>query len=124
MIKGEFAVREGTLATITEEDVVRGFDATLAKWYAVPGPAEEHVPVVPEAPPEGKILPFVPREVTGPEEQEGFEEGFSIIGPQRGIPKNIHRPQQKSSPAPESLSPSRQPELPGNVRREFGDDDV
>lgn len=124
MIKGEFAMREGTLATMTEEDVLKGFDATLAKWYAAPGPAEEPAPPAPEPAADGKILPFVPKEATSPEEHDGFEEGFAIIGPQRGIPKTIQSSRRQERTAPEPPSASHQPELPGDVRREFGDDDA
>jgi hypothetical protein len=121
MIGGEFAVREGTLATMTEEDLLAGLDVTLSRWYAAPTPAEAPAPPQPPDPEtERKILPFVQKEAE--EEREGFEEGFTVVGPRHGVPKidqHTHHTERPSEP----VTPVRQPELPTNVKREFGEDD-
>jgi hypothetical protein len=124
MINGQFAVSGGELATITEADILSGFRTTLAKWYTTQATAEE-----PTAKPSGvpleslhqaKIIPFVPREAPEVPEHEGFEEGFTVIGPRPGIPKVDQSSPRPSPPAEESLKP---PELPTDVRREFGEDE-
>ncbi len=126
MINGEFAFSGGQLATITEDDVLAGFRATLGKWYAAPA-ADESTSAAPldaGVAQQGKILPFVAREPAETPEEEGFEEGFTVIGPRHGVPK-IPQPaaRQERPAAPQTDDGERQPELPKDVRREFGDDE-
>jgi 5-methylthioadenosine/S-adenosylhomocysteine deaminase len=126
MINGEFACSGGQLATITEDDVLAGFRATLEKWYAPPQPAEEPVGASPadvEETHQAKILPFATREPLEAPEEEGFEEGFTVIGPRRGIPKVPQTAPPTRPVTPPAEEAERQPELPKNVRREFGDDE-
>lgn len=128
MINGQFAVSGGELATITEADILSGFRTTLTKWYTPQAAAEESAPVPSEVPldplHQAKIIPFVPREAPEVPEHEGFEEGFTVIGPRPGIPKVD---QSSSSPSPPVAPPAeeslKQPELPTDVRREFGGDE-
>jgi 5-methylthioadenosine/S-adenosylhomocysteine deaminase len=127
MINGEFAYGGGQLTTITEDDVLAGFRATLGKWYAVTPPAEEPAPT-PAADGGGahqaRILPFVAREPLEAPEEEGFEEGFTVLGPRPGIPKIPQTSPQREQPAaPEAGGEEKQPELPRDVRRDFGDDE-
>jgi 5-methylthioadenosine/S-adenosylhomocysteine deaminase len=127
MINGEFACNGGQLATITEDDVLAGYRATLGKWYVPTQPAEQPVRVSPvdgEEMHQAKILPFVSREPLEAPEEEGFEEGFTVIGPRQGVPRapqSAPPPSRSVTPPPEGTE--RQPELPKNVRREFGDDE-
>jgi 5-methylthioadenosine/S-adenosylhomocysteine deaminase len=122
MIKGEFAFTGGELTTITEDDVLAGFGATLGKWYAAP-PPPEGIPALPmESAHQAKILPFVAREPQETPDEEGFEEGFTVLGPRPGIPR-IPQPPPKSPPPPHAEGEEQQPELPKDVRREFGDDE-
>ncbi len=127
MINGEFAFSGGQLATITEDDVLAGFRATMGKWYAAaPPPAEptESAPADAGTLQQAKILPFVSREPPEVRDEEGFEEGFTVIGPRHGIPPEHQSPRPQEPPAP--LPPDdeeRHPERPTDVRREFGDDE-
>lgn len=126
MVNGEFAFSGGQLATITEDDVLAGFRATLGKWYAAP-PPDIPATVAPEdagAGQQGKILPFVAREPLEVHEEEGYEEGFTVIGPRHGAP--VFRqpvPRQEPPAVPQGDDEERHPELPKDVRREFGDDE-
>jgi 5-methylthioadenosine/S-adenosylhomocysteine deaminase len=128
MINGEFAYSGGQLATITEDDVLAGFRATLEKWYASVPPTEEAVKVPPvdaEEAHQAKILPFVSREPLETPEEEGFEEGFTVIGPRHGIPSAPQGTPPPDRPVtPPAEETEHQPELPKNVRREFGDDEA
>ena len=123
MIKGEFAFSGGELATITEDDVLAGLRATLGKWYAAP-PQPEAAAAAPveEAVHQAKILPFVAREPVETPDEEGFEEGFTVLGPRPGIPRIPQSPPPTPAP-PHVESEEQQPELPKDVRREFGDDE-
>jgi len=130
MINGQFAVSGGELATMTEADILAGFQATLTKWYAAPKVQQELTPLpilmepAQTAPHHAKIIPFVAREAADHPEVEGFEEGFTIIGPRPGIPKaDQSPPAMQRPPVPPAESPLIQPELPTDVRREFGDEE-
>jgi 5-methylthioadenosine/S-adenosylhomocysteine deaminase len=128
MINGEFAYGGGQLTTITEDDVLAGFRATLGKWYAATPPMEEP-PATPPAEGEGvhqaKILPFVAREPLEAPDEEGFEEGFTVIGPRPGVPRIPQTGPPREQPSvPNADGEERQPELPKDVRREFGDDEA
>jgi 5-methylthioadenosine/S-adenosylhomocysteine deaminase len=128
MINGQFAVSNGELATMTEADVLGGFRSTLTKWYtpqvATEGPVPVPSEVAPQSPPHAKIIPFVAREVPEVPEHEGFEEGFTVIGPRPGIPKVDQSSPRPSHPVVQPEEESlKQPELPTDVRREFGEDD-
>ncbi|MEK6649567.1 MAG: amidohydrolase family protein [Bacteroidota bacterium] len=107
MVNGEFYVREGNILMYAEEDLHNDLRRLLAL-----APAEEQpkVPTVPSA-------AETPSEDVGHAEDSTHEEGFRIV----------HR-----SPAPRPagpilpLTPPGAPgrELPPNVRRVFGDEDV
>ncbi len=73
---------------------------------------------------QGKILPFVAREPLEVHEEEGYEEGFTVIGPRHGVP-GFHQPVPRQEPpaTPQADDEERHPELPKDVRREFGDDE-
>jgi hypothetical protein len=128
MIDGQLAVSGGSLATVTEEDLLGGFRGTLHKWY-VSSPETEEKPVHPAAASaqpfsQAPVIPLVqPAEENLPE-AEGFEEGFTVIGPRRGIPRREQTP-KTDRPLPQKApeEADRPPELPRDVRRTFGDDD-
>jgi 5-methylthioadenosine/S-adenosylhomocysteine deaminase len=123
MIRGQFAVSGGALATMTEEDLLGGFRVTLDQWYTSPK-AEETPPaevITPLLPHPAKIPPLVERDETETPEEEGYEEGFTVLGPRPGIPRadqSVRRPEVPEKP------PLNPPELPTDVRREFGEDDA
>lgn len=130
MINGQFAVSNGELATMTEEDILRGFNTTLTKWYAAPEIQQELVPLplqtqAPRPPAQqANIIPFVAGEPPDVSETEGYEEGFTIIGPRPGIPKaDQSGPKKARAQKPPVQPTAKQPELPTDVRREFGDEE-
>ncbi len=128
MINGQFAVSDGQIMTMTEEDVLSGFRKTLERWYpGHAGPAEggaKETLLRPERSPQVKIIPFVVREYPVlSTETEGFEEGFSVIDAPDQTPLPPEAP-----PAPLPASAARQPEsvkpeLRKEVRKVFGEDD-
>jgi hypothetical protein len=105
--------------------VLSGFRKTLERWY--PAQAEEAATETllrPARPPEQKIIPFVVKEYPVlSTETEGFEEGFSVIGPHdqtSALPQETPPP----LPAPAARQPDAvKPELRKEVRRVFGEDD-
>lgn len=127
MINGEFAFSSGQLATITEDDVLAGFRATLGKWFTAVPPTDGTGAAAPADSPvaqQANILPFVAREPIEAPEEEGFEEGFTVIGPRQSVPRIPQSPPRREPPIPPPADgEERQPELPKDVRREFGDDD-
>lgn len=129
MVNGQFCMSGGQLATMTEEDVLRAFAGTIERWYpefSAKGPEQKKEPSVRDdlsRPP--KIVPLIPRDHTIIVDEEGFEEGFSVIGPEEGLfvePKVAGR--DGLSPAQVTTPKDRpKPELPGNVQRVFGEDE-
>jgi hypothetical protein len=107
MVNGEFYVREGNIMMYAEEDMVADVRRLLA--FA---PAEEQArPVAPSIVTE----PSASGETDG--EGSQFEEGFKIV----------RRPQSQRTAGPilplHPTAPTHQ-ELPPDVRRVFGEDDV
>jgi hypothetical protein len=129
MIRGQFCVNGGQLATIVEDDVVQGF-RTLRDQY-VPGqaagssPGENAKALRADYGRPAKNIPLVSREHMILSEEEGFEEGFSVLGPEEPGPAPLRRPEPTAArtvteppPVPEIRT-----ELPKDVRRVFGDEE-
>ncbi|MDH3252637.1 MAG: amidohydrolase family protein, partial [Ignavibacteria bacterium] len=123
MIDGEFYLEDSQLRTIEEEEVVREVARLLDRYYPMSQVVEQH-PVHERS--AARVLPLMQEHDPGT--TEGYEEGFSVIGPAH----SHHRPaptgedQVTSQPVsqPENRKKiTRQPELSKNVRRVFGDDD-
>jgi hypothetical protein len=107
MVNGEFYVREGTIMMYAEEDLVSDLRRLLA--FA---PADEHA-----KPPSTPVEPLSSTPEGADADASDFVEGFKII----------QRPTTSRAPGPilplHTTPPSGQ-ELPANVRRVFGEDDV
>ena len=129
MIRGQFCVNGGQLATIVEDDVVQGFRALRDQY--VPGqaagssPGENAKALRADYGRPAKIIPLVSREHMILSEEEGFEEGFSVLGPEEPGPAPLRRPEPTAArtvteppPVPEIRT-----ELPKDVRRVFGDEE-
>jgi len=128
MINGQFAVNDGQIMTMTEEDVLSGFRKTLERWYPDhAAPAESGVKETPlrlDRSPQAQIIPFIVKEYpVMSTESEGFEEGFSVLGSPDQVPLRPVEP-PVTLPAPATKQPDGvKPELPKEVRRVFGEDD-
>jgi 5-methylthioadenosine/S-adenosylhomocysteine deaminase len=128
MINGQFAVSDGQIMTMTEDDVHSGFRKTLERWYpahAVPAEGGERETLwPPDRSPQARIIPFVVKEYPVlSTETEGFEEGFSVIDTSAQTPGPPETP-PPTPQAPAAGEPeSAKPELRKEVRRVFGEDD-
>ena len=127
MINGEFFLRQGQVMTYAEEDLKHEFRKitdSIMKKTGQQKEESEHSEVPEES--RAKILPLTTvvdkPDVTvakqgGPALDESVEEGFRIIKHDQMAPEE----QPKSSVPPVLPGP---PELPKDVKRIFGEDDV
>jgi 5-methylthioadenosine/S-adenosylhomocysteine deaminase len=129
MMDGQFCVNAGQLATMTEEDVHAAFGRMVGSWYpeftGEPVRALRERSIRDDASRPPKIVPLIPRDHTVVTDEEGFEEGFSVIGPEDGV-LSRPGPVERSALPPSHVEPpsgEMKPELPKDVRRVFGDDD-
>lgn len=134
MIRGEFCVNNGQLATIVEDDVVQGFRALVDQFFpertAPAAGAQNRKGARSDYGRPAKIIPLVSREHMVVSEAEGFEEGFSVLGPEepgslparRRVPEVPRPADPMPAPAPPPVTEART-ELPKGVRRVFGDDE-
>jgi hypothetical protein len=112
MINGEFYVREKHLLTYSEDDLAIEAQALLKKFasFGVQKPSA--------APPSAAIFQLPAAQRSEPDIQEGdlhFEEGFRVV---QKNPIALLTPEKKN----ETIEPGR--ELPKNVRKIFGADDL
>jgi 5-methylthioadenosine/S-adenosylhomocysteine deaminase len=130
MIDGELYVSGGQVLTMAEEDLVEGFRTTCEKLFPVAPSVKQPVAANGQqsesAPSKPRMIPFVPVGRSPATQQEGFEEGFSVIPRQaetsdeRGKNTNL----QPSPPRRDRQEKPRiQPELSKDVRRVFGEDE-
>jgi len=127
MINGEFCVHDGQIKNISEGDLIGGLQQLQEKYY--PSSTREPRASTPSrtSVPKPKVIPFVAEEHTSPHEDEGFEEGFSVV---QKTPKVFEmRPHSPSAPPPPPSSTpekgkSKNPDPSKNVNRVFGEDDL
>lgn len=125
MINGEFFLRQGHVMTYAEEDLKREFrqavETIMSKTGQQPKEPEEDL-----TPPQATILTLAVDAVQPPaavpegkmtQLDESVEEGFRII--KRGDTGAKKQPE----PAPKPAAPQKT-ELPKDVRKVFGDDDL
>jgi 5-methylthioadenosine/S-adenosylhomocysteine deaminase len=130
MLNGQFCMNSGQLATMTEDDVLRAFARTVEQWYPEFIPEAGHQPKErsqrDEASRPPKVVPLIPRDHTVLAEEEGFEEGFSVIGPDDGTVRAPEIRERRPEPPAAQVEGPREgtkPELPENVQRVFGEDE-
>jgi 5-methylthioadenosine/S-adenosylhomocysteine deaminase len=120
MIDGEFFLEDSSLRTIEEEEAMRDMAGLVERYYPV-----ERRPETRSEAASARVLSLIG---LNDEESptEGFEEGFSVIGPAHASQqpvqpgKDVSPPEKEEEPRKKII---RQPELSRNVRRVFGDDD-
>lgn len=113
MINGEFYVREGHILTYSEEDLAREGQELLKKLLQLGGERSSNNQS------SASILKFPSQDKTNDDSQTSdlpFEEGFRILGKETINSK----PTQEQSDAKKETPR----ELPKNVRKIFGDDEV
>ncbi len=117
MVNGNFFVREGTLLTYSEEDLLAEGERLLAKVLPQTRQSDSPVPSAHEKPP-APILSFETSQIVE-EHEESSDEGFQII--KKG-PETIVR--QPVIP-PVAVEPVKPVEVPKPViRKVFGEDDL
>ena len=129
MINGRFCVNAGQVVTTTEEDLLSGFNRLLEEWYPESTQEATQAGMRPggrdESARPAKIVPLLPRDYGVIADEENFEEGFTVLGSDQEADRSM--PQSASrSEGPErkqEVRDEQKPELPGDVRRVFGEDD-
>ncbi len=122
MINGEFYVTRGQIMTMSEEDVIGGFQKTCENFF--PGSAgrtDQHSKFSSDSKP--RLVSFVFD--TKPRDVAGFEEGHPADNPALSPPEKLTGPtKSKTYPVttPEPTKSPAKPELSKDVKRIFGDD--
>ena len=118
MINGEFYVTRGQIMTMSEEDVIGGFQKTCESFFPVSAAATDQR--------SRSLSDNRPRLVSftfdvNPRDGAGFEEGHPTESSEEptGSAKNKKRPTTTSEPT----DPLTKPELSKNVKRIFGEED-
>ncbi len=121
MINGEFYVTRGQIMTMSEEDVIGGFQKTCESFFPGSAAASDQRSRSDSKP---RLVSFTFD--VKPREGSGFEEGHPTDNPALSSSDGSTGPtknKKRSATTPEPTNPLTKPELSKDVKRIFGEDD-